>query len=580
MEKRTLERLLRCSKGEEPADLIVKNGRIVNVFTNSVEEGLAISIKDGYIAGIDEEGRLGGTGKTETIDAGGLCLCPGFIDAHTHLDAMYPFYELVPYSLKGGTTCVVSEAGMVGTSLGLAAVESFFESTKGYPLRCYFLAPPMTPPFPQMETAVGLTLAEFEKVLRRQDVLGAGESYWTRVVEGDDRVLEQAALALSLGKTLEGHGAGARGSKLVQYLMTGITSDHESITAEEAVERLRFGIYVMIREGFVRKELQELSRLKDLAVDKRRIMLVSDTFDARMLTEEGYLDTIVRRAVEYGFSPIEAIKMVTINPADYYRLRHLGAIAPLRHADILFLDDLARVRVRHVMVNGEMVVVDGDFKGKAAPFPYPEAMKQTVNTEKVAADDFRIAADPGKNRVRVINLVNATITRETEAVLSVRDGFLEKDIGRDIAPVAVIRRGGGKQMGRGFITGTGVKGGAFATTFIWDTCNILTAGSSEEDMAKAVNRLIDLQGGIVISKGGKIIYEFAMPVYGLIPECGMDEAAVKIEELDRAMADIGVAMPKPFLTLQTIPFTGLPFLRITDKGLADIKNKRLVPLCL
>ncbi len=578
MDKTTLKNLLLCAKGEIPADKVIRNGKVVNVFTNSVDEGAVVSIKDGFIVGVGEEIRTGAS--TEIIDAGGRYLCPGFIDAHTHLDNMYTFGELVPFALKGGTTCCVSESGMVGTSSGMEALESFYASTKGHPLRCYFLAPPLTPPFPEMETAVGLSPEEFEKVLRRDDVLGIGEAYWTRIVEGDDRVLEQASLALSMGKTLEGHGAGAKGPKLVQYIVTGITSDHESITADEAAERLKHGIYVMIREGFVRKELPALSALKDMKVDTRRLILVSDTFDATMLAGQGYMDVVVRTAVKYGFNPIDAIKMATINPADYYRLRHLGAIAPMRKADILFLDGLAEVSVRHVMCNGEMTVIDRDFKGRAPVYSYPEAMKHTVKTDKVVSDDFRIPAEPGAKRVRVIHLVNATITRETEAVLQSDGGFLQKDLAKDIVPAAVISRGSGKRMGKGFITGTGVRSGAFATTFVWDTCNILAVGSDEADMANAVNRLIDLQGGIVVSKEGRIVYELAMPVYSLLSEAPMEEIARRTMELDGAMAAIGVTMEKPFLALQTIPFTGLPFLRITDKGLADIKNKRLVPLML
>ncbi len=580
MQKRTLQRLLRVAKGEEPADKIIINGKIVNVFTNSVEENLVISVKDGYITGVDDGPKRKGSTKTEIIDARGRYLCPGFIDAHTHLDSMYPFYEIVPYALKGGTTCVVSECGIVGTSCGIEAVESFFHSTKGYPLRCYFLAPPETPPFPHMETAIGLTLQEFKRILRRKDVLGIGEGYWTRIVEGDDRVLDQASFGLSLGKTLEGHGAGARGAKLTQYAMTGITSCHESTTVEEAVEKLRLGIYVMIREGFVRKELAELHKLKDLDVDKRRIMLVSDVFDGVMLCEEGYLDSVARRAIGYGFDPIEAIKMMTINVADYYGLRHLGAIAPLRHADILFLSDLERVEVDHVMENGEMVVVDRRFTADARPYDYPEAMKHTIKAGKVTATDFLIRAAPGEKRVRLVKVINETITREAEGVLKVEDGYLQKDVGRDIIPVAVIDRNDGTRMGRGFITGTGIREGAFATTVIWDTGNILTAGSSEEDMALAVNRLIEIQGGYVISKNGRIIHEFPMPVYSLVPDYGLEEISRKTKDLDVKMEEIGSALPRPFLALQTIPFTGLPFLRITDRGLADIKTKRLVSLFL
>lgn len=578
MQKRTLKRLLRAAKGELPADTIITNGKIVNVFTNSIEEGLAIAIKDGFIVGIDKEAGLKGSNKTEVIDAGGRYLCPGFIDAHTHIDSIYPFYEIVPYSLKGGTTCIVSECGVLGTACGAAAVESFFESTKGYPVRCYFLIPPETPPFPRLETAVGLTLSEFGRLLRRKDVLGIGEGYWTRIVEGDDRVLSQASLGLSLGKTLEGHGAGARGAKLNQYVMTGITSCHESTTVEEAIEKLRFGIYVMIREGYIRQELAELSKLKDLDVDKRRIILVSDVFDAVMLCEEGYLDLVVRRAIEYGFSPIEAIKMTTINVADYYGLRHLGAIAPMRLADILFLADLERVTVDHVMANGEMVVMDGAFKGAVKPYEYPEAMKHTIKAHKVSADGFRIPSSDGNGRVRVIKVINETITREVEATLEVRGGFLQKDLANDIIPVAMVNRQDSTKIGRGFITGTGIKEGAFATNITWDTGNILAAGSSEEDMALAVNRLIEIQGGYVVVRKGKVVFEFPMPVYSIVPDYPLPQISAKSKELEKRMEEIGSTIPRPLLTLQTIPFTGLPSLRITDKGLADVRTRKIVPL--
>lgn len=580
MQKRSLEKLLRVAKGEAPADTIITNGRIVNVFTDSIEEDLAIAVKDGFITGIDKQANLPASGKTEIIDARGRYLCPGFIDAHTHLDSMYPFYEIVPYSLKGGTTCLVSECGIVATSCGMAATLSFIESTKGYPLRCYFLAPPETPPFPLMESAVGLSFPEFARLLRRKDVLGIGEGYWTRIVEGDDRVLRQAALGLSLGKTLEGHGAGARGARLSQYAMTGITSCHESTTVEEAIEKLRLGIYVMIREGFVRKELKELSGLKDSGVDKRRVMLVSDVFDAVMLCEEGYLDSVVRKAIEYGFTPMEAIKMTTINVADYYGLRYLGAIAPLRHADILVLSDLEAMVVDHVMANGEMVVVDGVFRGDAKPHAYPETMKQTIRAGKVAPGDFLIPARPGQERVRIVKVINATITREVEGRLEIREGHLQKDVERDILPVAVINRNDEKQIGRGFVTGTGIREGAFATNVTWDTGNILTAGSSEEDMAVAVNRLIELQGGYVISRKGRVSFEFPMPVYGLVPDYGLEEIAARTRELDVRMEEIGSTLPRPFLALQTIPFTGLPFLRITDRGLADIRGRKMVSLFL
>jgi adenine deaminase len=580
MQKDVLKDLLNVVKGVAPPDCVIRNGRLINVFTNSIEENLAIVIKNGFIASIEEDTHRPSYPGIEVVDAEGLYLCPGFIDAHTHLDSIYPFYELVPYSIRGGTTTIISECGMVACACGIQGVESFVDSTKGYPLRCYFVVPPLTPPFPKMENALGLTLKQFARLLKREDFVGIGEAYWTRIVEGDERVLKQAALALSLNKRLDGHSAGARGKRLAEYIITGITSCHESVNVEEALEKLRFGVYIMIREGFVRKELKELSKLQDMDVDKRRIMMVSDVFDAVMLCEDGYLDSIVRRAIGYGLPPIEAIKMVTINPADYYGLRYLGAIAPLRHADILFLKDIQDISIEKVMINGEMVFTDGDFIKTIKPYQYTEEMKHTIETERLEEDDFKVKAHKKSNVIRVIEIANQTITREIQYNAEVREGFIEKDLNHDIVPVAVIHRGKGKRLGKGFIKGTGIADGAFATTLIWDTANIFTIGSNEGDMKVAVNRLIEIQGGTVISKRGEIIYEFPMPVYGVIPLMTMEEIRDKTKELDEKMKVIGTTLTKPSLTLQTIPFTGLPFLRITDRGLADIKNKKLVSLFL
>lgn len=578
MNARTIKTLLDVVKGRIEPDTVIINGRIVNVFTNGIDEDCAIIIKDGIIASVEEDGKAASYKPKRIIDAKGLYLCPGFIDAHTHIDSIYPFWAFAPYSIRGGTTTVVSETSAVACACGMDGVESFTKSTQGYPVRCYFLVPPLTPPFPEMESSKGLSLKEFERFIRREDVVAVGEAYWTRIVEGDKRILKQVEFALKTNKKLDGHAAGARNRRLIEYALTGITSCHESVTVGEALEKLRLGFYIMIRQGFVRKELAELSKLKDIDVDKRRLILTSDVFDAVMLREEGYLDSIVRTAISYGFSAIEAIKMATINPADYYGLRHLGAIAPLRHADILFLSGLDDVTVKHVMANGEMVFEDGYFTGKTAPYKYPSAMTNTIMAGKCTAGDFRISSDGTDRNIRVIRILNQTITEEIIWKPNTVNGFLEKDISLDIIPISVINRYDNSKQGKGFISGTGIKNGAVATTLIWDTGNILTMGSSEEDMAVAVNRLIDIHGGTVIAKNGEIIFEFPMPVFGIMPLGTIEEIANKTKEMERMIREIGVTLERPFLTIQTIPFSGLPFLRITDKGLADIKNRRLVPI--
>lgn len=578
MNAKTIKTLLDVVKGLAEPDTVILGGKIVNVFTNSIDENCAVIIKDGFIASIEEDSRAASYRPGRVIDAKGLYLCPGFIDAHTHIDTIYPFYAFVPFSIRGGTTTVVTETSGVACARGIDGVESFTESTKGYPLRCYFLAPPLTPPFPEMESSRGLTLREFGRLLKRDDVVGIGEAYWTRIVEGDARVLKQAELALKANKKLDGHAAGARNRKLIEYALTGITSCHESITVDEALEKLRLGLYIMIRQGFVRKELPELSKLKDAGIDNRRLILTSDLFDAVMLKEEGYLDSIVRAAISYGFPPIEAIKMATINPADYYGLRHLGAIAPLRHADISFLDSLDGVHVEHVMADGEMVFEKGRFTKDIPVHRYPEEMLNSVTAAPRSANDLRVKADGADREMRVIKVLNQTITQEVRWKAPVIDGYIEKDRDLDILPISVINRYDSSRHSKGFITGIGIKNGAIATTLIWDTGNILTIGSSEEDMVIAVNRLIDIHGGTVIVKDGGVIFEFPMPAYGIMPIGSIEEIADKTKEMERKIREIGISLERPFLTIQTISFTGLPYLRITDKGLADIKNRRLVPL--
>ncbi len=578
MQKETLKTLLNVAKGLISPDFVIKNGRILNVFTNSIDDGYTVTIKNGWIASVERGNSDVLLRDAHTLDAEGLILCPGFIDAHTHLDSMIPFYEFVPYAIRGGATTVVTETSAAACACGIEGINAFVESTTGYPVRCFFLAPPLTPPFPGMEGSGGLNLREMKSILRREEFIGIGEAYWTRIVEGDERVLAQAAFAQTLRKALDGHAAGARGKNLISYALTGITSCHESTTVEEAMEKLRLGMHVMIREGWVRMELPELHKIKDIDVDKRRLILVSDVYDAVMLCEDGYLDDIARKAIGYGFSPIDAIKMLTINPADYYGLRYLGAIAPLRRADILFLSDIEKVSIERVMADGEMVLSGKKYIKSVTPHIYPASVTDTITADVVSEDDFRVESRIDNPVVRVIEVANQTITKEMHWRAKTIDGLIEKDLHDDIIPVFVINRAGKRKLSRGFIKGTGIKHGAVATTLIWDTGNILVIGSNEKDMAVAVNRLLGIKGGVVIAQNGEVIYEFSMPVFGIMSIMRLEEIKDKIKELEKRMLEIGSCIERPFLTIQTIPFTGLPYLRITDKGLADIRNKKLVPL--
>jgi len=561
-------------KGNDFADIIIRNGKIINVFTNEIEEGKIVAIKGRMIfyVGRDLPEIVGE--NTNVIDAKGDYVAPGFIDTHTHLDSMIPFNEFVPYAMQGGVTTVVTECAMVANACGIKGVLSFVNSTKGYPLKTFFLAPPLVPPIKRFETAHPFSFEEFKKLLNRHDFVGIGEAYWNEAIRNEGGYFRKVVLAKMAKKSVEGHAAGAKAKNLTAYLNCGITSCHESITVEEALEKLRQGVYVMIREGFIRRELDELYKLKDCGIDMRRLILVSDVFSAPMLLE-GYMNLVVKRAVSFGFNIVDAVKMVTINPADYFGFSDRGAVAIGRIADINIFDD--SLNIKTVIADGKLVVKNGRY---LLPIKKLDAgsVKNSLTLKKVQKEELFVKADADKN-VIVMEIFSPTIMKQGIGYLKAENGKLLPNLEEDIIPVFLLdRRSGTKSMGTGFIKGTGINNGSIATSLVWDTSNILALGSDEGDIAMAVNRLIDIGGGMVVVKSNKLIFEFPMPIYGLIPLLNMKEIAKKETELEKALSLIGCKMQRPFLNLQTIAFTGLPFLRLTNKGVVDIKRMKKVSL--
>lgn len=576
MKPKQISAVQRIFKGLDYADTVIKNGKIINVFTNEIELDKVVAIKNGTIFYVGEYKTDFVGPSTDIIDADNLFLAPGFIDAHTHLDSMIPYPEFVEYALKGGTTCVVTECAMVANALGVKGVKDFVNSTKEAPLKTLFLAPPLVPPVKRYEISHPFSFKDFETLLKRKDFVGIGEAYWNEAIRNEGGYFKKVELANIYKKSIEGHAAGAKGKNLFAYLNCGITSCHESITIDEAIEKLRQGIFVMIREGYIRSEMQELSKLKNFTGSKERIILVSDVFNAAMLME-GYLNVVVRKAITFGFNPVDAIKMVTINPATYFGFNHLGAISIGRSADILFLSDLKDVKITKVMIDGSIVVEKGNYllpkQNNSEKKP-----KNSLSLRKIKEADILIKSNKSR-RVRVMEIFSPTIMKESFAIIKPENSVMMPDLSRDIIPVFLIdRRTGVKNMGKGFIKGIGMKRGAVATTLIWDTCNILALGTSYADIVFATNRLIELGGGWVVAKNSKIIFEFPMPLYGLISTMTIPQIAKKESQLENALRKLGSKMERPYLNLQTIAFTGLPFLRLTNRGLLDMKTMRKVAL--
>jgi adenine deaminase len=573
-------RLMRTALGEEKVDMVILDGALVNVYTGEIQEPCSVGVKGTKICSVGNDLRhLIGDG-THVINARGMYITPGFIDPHNHLDGIVQCAEYARYAVPHGNTTVVSESAMLANAAGRDGVNWFIDDSRGLPLRIFILTPSMIPPFPAFETSMGFSLADFQELITKDFVLGIGETYWPLVLDGDERAMTRYAVSGALGKTREGHAAGARGEKLIAYSAAGTSSDHEATTAEEALERLRLGMRVMIREGSVRRELEAVSAIKDMGVDLRGVMLCTDWADPQMLIEEGCMDELVRRAITSGFDPVIAIQMVTINPAEYFGLKELGGIAPGKIADLLILSDLREVVVATVIKDGRIVAKEGRLVKDPPRHSYPEPAYHTFALEGVQEEDFRISYEQDTALVRVIDAVNETITKEMQAELKVLQGNIPAQPERDILKMAHIsKRGRRPQHALGFVHGLGIRQGAVAVSLIWDTSNILVIGATEREMAFAVNRLLAHQGGIIVVRGEQVVAELPLPICGVVSDRPLEEVARRIIEVEKACRALG-CVPRPFLTLQTLPFTGLPHLRLTDQGLVDIRRRGFVDLII
>ncbi|MBU0516962.1 MAG: amidohydrolase family protein [Proteobacteria bacterium] len=574
-----IQRLIQTAKGDQPADLVVRNARLLNVYTGRIEQKICLAAVGEWIVHVGEFAETLVGPETTEIDAAGRYLLPGYIDAHTHLDSIFTCAQYSVHALAAGNTTAVTECAMIAGAAGANGLRAYVEEARAAPMRVFLLAPPLTPVFPEFESAAELPREVFGDLLMAEDCLGVGETYWTRPVNKlDERAIRNFALARKLGKTIEGHAAGARNQKLMAYLAGGVTSCHEAITAEEGLERLRLGLGVMIREGFVRREMEAvLPPLLDY--DTTNIMLVSDLAPPDELVAEGVMRTHLIKAVAQGADPVQAVRMVTLNPARYYGLhRIMGGLGPGKVCDAVLVNDLKEFEADQVILGGRVVAEGGRVTFEVTEPVFEAELYRTMKFPAVAATDFEIAAD-GPTTVRVAEVAGPTITREIQETLTPIHGNLAPDFSRDLLKMAVINKHSADlAMSIGFVRGVGFEQGAVATSLIWDTNNVLVVGASEADMAVAANRVKEAGGGIVVVAEGRVRAEFFMPMGGVIstlplPEINRQAAAVRL-----AMAELGSKLERPWLTFQTLAFTGLPFLRITDKGLADVRRGELVPL--
>jgi len=572
--------LMKVALGEAEADLAIINGDIVNVYTGEVVKGASVLIKGDRIAYVGTDAGKSIGSSTKVIDAAGKTLIPGLIDGHAHIDSPYSISEVLRYAIKGGTTTIITETSNIASPLGYEGVIQFLRSSKNQPIKVFVTAPPLVTLSPVTEQHA-ITVGELRKLLRRKEVIGLGEPYWGGVVNGDRRILELIAETIRLGKKVDGHSSGARDSKLQAYIASGISSCHEPITVEEVMERLRLGLFVLIREGEIRRELEAISRIREENINFTRLALSTDGIGPRQLISDGYMEFVVQKAIDLGFSPILAIQMATINTAQHFGMDDvIGGIAPGRLADIVIIPDLRTIRAEYVISNGEVVARNGQPVVRPRKHNYPKSSQNSIHLAKnFDASDFAIHAEGSRRKVRVIAQATNLVTREEFIDMPVADGQLKPDTSKDILKVAAIERayGTGKTF-VGLIRGIGLKRGAIATSAVWDCGNIIVVGADETDMAQAVNRVKELGGGIVVHAGNRILAEISLPVSGIISTQPMETIASKLHDIQKAATDLGCNLPDIRITLAVLGTPAIAHLRICESGLFNLRQNSFVDL--
>lgn len=560
-----LQRRLAVARGDEPADLVVRGGHVLSVFTREWLQ-TDVAVVDGVVAGLgDYQGR-------ETLDASGRWVVPGFIDAHMHLEStkLLPdeFARLV---LPLGTTAVVADPHELANVLGTDGVHWLLDACADLPLDFYFMASSCVPASPFESPRRPLTPGDLESLLRRRRVLGLAEMMnFPGVIAGEETELEK--LALAGAQHVDGHAPGVLGKQLNAYAAAGIRSDHEALTVEEGRERLRAGMWLLVREASMARNLRALLPLV-AELGTNGIAFCTDDRDPEDIAEHGHVNGMVREAVAAGVAPEDALVLASHNPAVWHRLWHLGAIAPGYQADLLVLGDLERFQPEVVLKAGRRV-------GEIPHPEVPEWVKHSVRIQPVSADSFRIGWGDASAQARVIGLVPDQVV--TELVLerpTVRDGAAVADPARDLAKIAVVERHlGTGRIGLGFVRGSGLQRGALASTVAHDAHNIVALGVRDEDLAHAVGRLAELGGGIVAVEGGEVRAELPLPVAGLLADAPLAEVVRRSLACNDAARALGWTGATPFLTLSFLALSVIPHLKITDRGLVDVDRFQLVPL--
>ncbi|MEE8110790.1 MAG: adenine deaminase [bacterium] len=570
-----LAEFIGVARGDAPADLVLRGGKVVNVLSGEVQE-TSVAIHRGRIAGLgDYEGR-------EIQELEGLFLSPGFIDAHCHIESsMTPPAEYARAVVPRGTTTVVADPHEIANVLGLEGIRFLLESSRHCPLDVFLMAPSCVPAS-HLETAgAKLEAEDLSPLLRDGRILGLGEMMnYPGVVAGDPGVLAKLELAAGSASAnavrVDGHAPGLTGRALCAYVAAGVQSDHECVTAEEAREKLRLGMHIMIREGSTARNLEALLPVVR-PENAGRFSLVTDDVDPVDLSSKGHLDHVLNEAIRLGLDPLVALQMVTVNSARYFGLADRGAIAPGFRADLAVFDDLRRIRVRKVFKDGSLVASEGRmaFYGDHVP---SGRVRNTVSLRWDRLEDLSVAAS-GRT-LRVIGVEPGQIvTRSLLMEARVEDGLAVADVKRDILKMAVAERHGRTgQVGIGFVHGFGLKGGALASSVAHDSHNVVVAGVEDDDLRAGFRAVEEMQGGLAVIRDGRAVAQLPLPIAGLMSESPIEAVTRELEGLHAAAGELGCDLPSPFMALSFLALAVIPELKLTDLGLVDVTKFDFVPL--
>ncbi len=563
-----LAEVISVAKGERPADLILANGKVVNTFNGEIESG-NIAISGDRVAGIGDY-----RDAKQILDISGKVVLPGLIDGHTHLESsMLDIGQYARAVVPHGTLAIVTDLHEIANVCGLAGITYVLTCARRLPLDLFLMAPSCVPATHLETSGAVISPQDIRRILRWRNTIGLGEVMnFPGVIGADEGVLGKIDIAQ--GRGIDGHAPGVSGRNLNAYIAAGIHSDHESISLAEAREKLAKGMFIMIREGSSEKNLDALLPLVTDKTYKRCLFVVDDRSCADLL-RDGDIDAVVRKAIKRGLDPVRAIQLATINPAEYFRLERLGAVAPGYFANLIVCDDLSSLRAHMVFYRGRLVAKDGE-----PLFNLPEidrcGVASTVRIKPFTVEKLRLKAR-GEVGLVIEVIPGQIVTRKRTEKVSTADGAIISDVSRDILKIAVVERhrATGK-IGLGLIKGFGLKRGALASSIAHDSHNIVVVGVSDEDIFTAVKEIEKMQGGLAAVSGRKVLASLALPIAGLLSDAPLETVAGKVETLEKVAHELGSTLPAPFATLSFMALPVIPELKLTDLGLVDVNEFKIV----